>query len=70
MTVRIVSTCTACGACLITCPTAALSPGRGRPDVADSACTDCLACIEVCPAGAISHLAPTAAAPSRPGPAS
>lgn len=54
MTVRIVSACTACGACLITCPSGALAPGRGRPSVDDSACTDCLACIEVCPAGAIS----------------
>ena len=54
MTVRIAPTCTACGACLITCPTSALRPAPGRPHVDDDACTDCLACIEVCPAGAVS----------------
>lgn len=55
MTVSIDPTCTACGACLITCPTAALSPGRGAPILRADACTDCLACIEVCPAGAITE---------------
>jgi ferredoxin len=53
MTVRIDTTCTACGACLATCPTDALAPARGRPAVADPACTDCLACVEICPVDAI-----------------
>jgi len=53
VTVRIGDGCTACGGCLITCPTAALSPAAGRPAVDDGRCTDCLACIEVCPVDAI-----------------
>ena len=53
MTVRISAACTACGACLITCPAAALAPAAGRPAVDDGRCTDCLACVEVCPADAI-----------------
>ncbi|HMC39327.1 MAG TPA: 4Fe-4S dicluster domain-containing protein [Acidimicrobiales bacterium] len=53
MTVRIAPSCTACGVCLATCPTGALSPAPGRPAVEDARCTDCLACIEVCPADAI-----------------
>lgn len=63
MTVRIAAGCTACAACLSTCPERALSPGFGRPAVDDRACTDCLACVEVCPAGVIS-LAPPPVAPA------
>ena len=54
MTIRIDTRCTACGACLATCPTAALFPAAGRPGVIDVRCTECMACIEVCPADAIS----------------
>lgn len=54
MTVTVDSRCTACGACLITCPELALRPGPQRPVVVDPLCTDCLACVEVCPADAIS----------------
>lgn len=53
MTVTVGDSCTACGACLITCPTAALVAAPGRPRVVDARCTDCLACLEVCPASAI-----------------
>lgn len=52
-TVRIAAACTACGACLTTCPERALSPARHRPAVDDDACTLCLACLEVCPVDAI-----------------
>ncbi|MEM8922470.1 MAG: 4Fe-4S binding protein [Actinomycetota bacterium] len=52
-TVRIDERCTACGNCLITCPTAALRRGPRRPLVVDDACTLCAACIEVCPVDAI-----------------
>jgi len=52
-TVRITSACTACGACLVTCPERALRPAPRRPDVVDDRCTACWACIEICPAGAI-----------------
>jgi ferredoxin len=53
VTIRIRASCTACGVCLVTCPTAALSTAPRRPEVDDGRCTDCLACIEVCPADAI-----------------
>ena len=52
-TVRITETCTACGACLATCPERALLRAPKRPSVVDAACTGCWACIEICPAGAI-----------------
>jgi ferredoxin len=58
MTVAISSACTACGACLQTCPTRALTPAPRRPAVDDPLCTDCLACIEVCPVDAISLVEP------------
>lgn len=45
--------CTACGACLATCPTGALRPAPRRPVVAVAACTGCLACVEVCPRDAL-----------------
>gem|GEM_PF-1780843 len=48
--------CTACGACLSTCPERALRPAPLRPEVLAHACTGCLACIEICPAGAISEV--------------
>jgi Pyruvate/2-oxoacid:ferredoxin oxidoreductase delta subunit len=47
--------CTACGACLITCPEGALLPAPKRPALLSHRCTSCLACVEVCPAGAISE---------------
>jgi ferredoxin len=45
--------CTACGACLATCPEGALVPAPRRPRVDGARCTACLECVEVCPAGAI-----------------
>ncbi|CAA9277774.1 MAG: hypothetical protein AVDCRST_MAG76-3806 [uncultured Acidimicrobiales bacterium] len=51
--VRITAACTACGACLATCPEHALRRAPKRPSVDDRACTACWACIEICPAGAI-----------------
>ena len=53
MTVTVAPTCTACGACIATCPERALRPAPRRPAVLDSLCTDCLACLEVCPVDAI-----------------
>lgn len=52
-TVRVTDACTACGACLATCPERALVRAPNRPEVLDAACTACWACIEICPAGAI-----------------
>lgn len=63
MTVRVGPACTACGACLITCPTRALSPAPRLPTVDAGRCTDCLACVEVCPSDAIA-LAPDAHFPA------
>jgi precorrin-8X/cobalt-precorrin-8 methylmutase len=53
VTVTVAPTCTACGACLVTCPERALVPAPRRPAVLDRLCTDCLACLEVCPVDAI-----------------
>lgn len=53
MTVTVAARCTACGACIVTCPERALLPAPRRPAVVDSLCTDCLACLEVCPVDAI-----------------
>ena len=51
--VRVTDACTACGACLATCPERALRRAPKRPLVVEAACTACWACIEICPAGAI-----------------
>ena len=48
--------CTACGACLATCPTRALRAAPRRPSVDMSRCTACLDCVEICPRGAIAEV--------------
>jgi precorrin-8X/cobalt-precorrin-8 methylmutase len=53
VTILVTAACTACGACLATCPEHALSPARHRPAIDNDRCTDCLACLEVCPVDAI-----------------
>ncbi len=53
MPVSVLGCCTACGACLPTCPERALLPAPRRPVVDVARCTGCLACIEICPAGAL-----------------
>ncbi len=45
--------CTACGACLLTCPEHALRPVPQRPVVIASRCTSCGECVEICPVDAI-----------------
>lgn len=52
--VSVDQSCTACGACLLTCPEAALRPAPGRPAVVATRCTSCGECVEVCPTDAIS----------------
>ncbi|MGH3872094.1 MAG: cobalamin biosynthesis protein [Pseudonocardiaceae bacterium] len=47
------SACTACGACLRTCPEHALRPAPQRPVVIASRCTSCAECVEICPVDAI-----------------
>lgn len=54
--VEIGHSCTACGACLITCPVKALRPAPRRPELDPGVCTGCLECVEVCPASAITPL--------------
>ncbi len=44
--------CTACGACLLTCPEAAIVPILPLQVRADR-CTSCGECVEVCPADAL-----------------
>jgi electron transport complex protein RnfB len=56
VTVTIAPACTACGACLATCPPRALRPAPRRPTVIDDRCTDCWACIEICPVDAITAI--------------
>lgn len=59
-TVAVTPACTACGACLPTCPERALRVvvgGRPPLRVLEDACTGCLECVEVCPADAIDVLA-------------
>ena len=45
--------CTACGACLSTCPERALLRAPNRPRAVLERCTGCLACVEICPVDAI-----------------
>lgn|GEM_PF-572512 len=45
--------CTACGACLRTCPEHALRPAPRRPTVVAARCTSCGECVEICPTDAI-----------------
>ena len=47
------SACTACGACLRTCPEHALRPAPLRPVVIAARCTSCGECVEICPTDAI-----------------
>jgi len=52
-----ISGCQGCGACLLTCPAAAIRPGDPDPLVVlDSHCTDCGECLEVCPVDAIDRV--------------
>lgn len=55
-TVTVLDTCTACGACLSTCPTRALRAAPRRPVVLDVRCIGCMACVEICPRGALEEV--------------
>jgi ferredoxin len=54
--IAVADTCTACGACLATCPSGALLPAPRRPLVLTGRCTACLECVEICPRGALSEV--------------
>jgi electron transport complex protein RnfB len=45
--------CTACGACLLTCPTHAIRPYGNQLYAVRELCTGCGECVEVCPVDAI-----------------
>jgi ferredoxin len=51
--IGITNRCTACGACLATCPEHALRPAPLRPLVRSALCTACGECVEICPRDAI-----------------
>jgi NAD-dependent dihydropyrimidine dehydrogenase PreA subunit len=51
----ITDACTACGACLLTCPEHAFLVGVPLA-VRHDRCTDCGECVEVCPADAIERV--------------
>ena len=48
------SKCTACEACVETCPASAISMVDGKAKVDPDTCIDCGACVDACPVGAIS----------------
>ncbi len=52
MSYLVTDACTACGACLLTCPEHAIAPSLPLQVVADR-CTACGECVEVCPADAL-----------------
>ncbi len=52
----VTGSCTACGACLLTCPEHAIVVGRPLRVRADR-CTSCGECVEVCPADAVVEVA-------------
>ena len=52
MTYTVTDACTACGACLLTCPEHAIVAGLPLV-VREDRCTSCGECVEVCPADAI-----------------
>lgn len=59
----ITSDCTACGACLLTCPEHAIVASLPLL-VRNDRCTSCGECVEICPADAVLEV--SAADPSRP----
>ena len=63
MSYVVTADCTACGACLLTCPEHAIVVGLPLR-VRDDRCTSCGECVEVCPADAVLEVpSPRAAVP-------
>ena len=69
MSYVVTAECTACGACLLTCPEHAIVAGLPLQVRADR-CTSCGECVEVCPADAVLEVPrpPAAAAEGPRGP--
>ena len=51
LTVSVTDECTACGACLLTCPEHAFVPTI--PLTVNERCTGCGECVEICPRDAL-----------------
>ena len=68
MSYVVTADCTACGACLLTCPEHAIVVGLPLR-VRDDRCTSCGECVEVCPADAVLEVPSprVAPAPALPG---
>lgn len=64
MSYVVTDACTACGACLLTCPEHALVVGLPLR-VREDRCTSCGECVEVCPADAVLELPADHGAPAR-----
>ncbi len=63
MAYLITSDCTACGACLLTCPEHAIVASLPLV-VREDRCTSCGECVEVCPADAVLEMRPLPPPPS------
>lgn len=53
MAYRINEKCTKCGACLLECPTQAITDGRTKYVIDADTCDNHAACVSVCPVNAI-----------------
>ena len=53
MAYKITDACTACGSCVETCPSEAISEGDPIYVIDAEACIDCAVCVDACPAEAI-----------------
>jgi electron transport complex protein RnfB len=53
---RFSTSCTGCGACLLTCPQHAIRPRGSQLHVLAQRCDGCGECIEICPADAIDEV--------------
>ena len=50
---KITDECIACGACVDSCPVAAITEGDPIYIISVEDCTDCAACVDTCPVTAI-----------------
>lgn len=53
MPYKITDECTACGSCMESCPSEAISEGESQYKIAADLCIDCGSCVDTCPTGAI-----------------
>ena len=53
MAYKITDECTACGACMESCPSEAIKEGPTKYTIDPDLCIDCGACVDECPVGAI-----------------